>query len=327
MRLHENTELFKQAVRTTAQQKGLLDIYVEKDYWVTLALHTIYNHEVGRETVFKGGTALSKCYGLIERFSEDIDFVVFRRVGEAHHQLKKKIKQITKVVAEVIPEVQIDGVSHKMGMNRKTAHSYTKVFEGNYGQVRDVIIVEATWLGYYEPFSSEEVTSYIYEMMVETGQQQLADEYGLLPFEVLVLDVRRTLCEKIMSLVRFSHTAQAIVDLNTNIRHAYDIHQLLEDEEIKSFFHSVAFDKMLLKVANDDVASFKNNNEWLIHHPFEALLYAQPDKTWGQMKNTYLGSFKEMVFGELPDETKILETLKGVSSRLKGIEWTIDLNV
>ena len=37
MKLHENIALFEQAVRTTAQQKGLLEIYIEKDYWVTLA--------------------------------------------------------------------------------------------------------------------------------------------------------------------------------------------------------------------------------------------------------------------------------------------------
>lgn len=79
MRLHEDKELFNQAVRATAEQKGLLEIYVEKDYWVTLALQTIFKDPIGQDTVFKGGTALSKCYGLIERFSEDIDLIVLRK--------------------------------------------------------------------------------------------------------------------------------------------------------------------------------------------------------------------------------------------------------
>jgi len=51
-------------------------------------------------------------------------------------------------------------------------------------------------------------------MMVDNNQMTLAEEYHLLPFEVLVLDVKRTLCEKIMSLVRFSHTETPIEDLN-----------------------------------------------------------------------------------------------------------------
>ncbi len=76
MNLHESPSLFSEAIRTTAQQMGILDIYVEKDYWVTKALHLIISDPIGTEVVFKGGTALSKCYGLIERFSEDIDLVV-----------------------------------------------------------------------------------------------------------------------------------------------------------------------------------------------------------------------------------------------------------
>lgn len=210
MRLHENTELFRQAVRTTSEQKGLLDIYIEKDYWVTLALHTIFHHEIGREAVFKGGTALSKCYGLIDRFSEDIDLIALRKEGESNNQLKNKIKQISEVVAKVIPEIEVEGVTHKMGMNRKTAHAYNKVFDGKFGQVRDIIIIESTWLGHFEPFIQKTISCYIYEMIVATGQEKLAEEYGLLPFAVLVLDVKRTLCEKIMSLVRFSYTDQLV---------------------------------------------------------------------------------------------------------------------
>jgi predicted nucleotidyltransferase component of viral defense system len=37
-------------------------------------LFAILNNEIGKDTIFKGGTALSKCYNMIERFAEDIDF-------------------------------------------------------------------------------------------------------------------------------------------------------------------------------------------------------------------------------------------------------------
>ena len=72
MILHQNKELFVNYIRITAQQMKIPAIYVEKDYWVTYALFTIFNNEIGKDTVFKGGTALSKCYNIIERFSEDI---------------------------------------------------------------------------------------------------------------------------------------------------------------------------------------------------------------------------------------------------------------
>lgn len=213
MKLHKNRELFREAVTATAQQLGIPAIYVEKDYWVTFALHTIYHHEIGKETVFKGGTALAKCFGLLNRFSEDIDLIVLRREGESNTRLTTKIRQISAVVNAALPEVEIAGITQKMGMNRKTAHTYSKEFQGEYAQIRDVIIVEATWLGYYEPYTIKTVNSFVYEMMVKTGQEILAVENDLLPFEVMALEPVRTVCEKIMSLVRFSYSEEPLEEL------------------------------------------------------------------------------------------------------------------
>ena len=65
MRLHENIKLFKEAVRFTAQQKGIQTIYIEKDYWIVYVLHHLFNSELKAEIIFKGGTSLSKCFNII----------------------------------------------------------------------------------------------------------------------------------------------------------------------------------------------------------------------------------------------------------------------
>lgn len=323
MKLHENKQLFRQAVQFTAQQMNIAEIYVEKDYWVTFALHTIFNHEIGKDTVFKGGTALSKCFNLIERFSEDIDLVVLRHEGESNNKLTNKIKKISEVINTVLPEVVVEEVTHKMGMNRKTAHTYAKEFNGNYGQIRDVIIIEATWLGYFEPYTTKTINSYVGNMMITNGQSEIAKENGLLSFEVLVLESVRTLCEKIMSLVRFSYSDTPIEDLKKKIRHAYDLYQLLQQKELFDFFHSSDFEKMLLTVANDDVISFKNNNEWLVNHPVEAIIFKELHSIWDELKLTYTSEFKNLVYGDLPNETVIRETLKMIGERLKTIIWDV----
>src|ERR1700679_3250870 len=53
---------------------------IEKDFWVCWTLDALFNEleAGGPRLLFKGGTSLSKGYGLIERFSEDIDITVFR---------------------------------------------------------------------------------------------------------------------------------------------------------------------------------------------------------------------------------------------------------
>ena len=272
MKLHQNKELFSDAVLAASQRFNIPEIYIEKDYWVTLALYEIFHSEIASQAVFKGGTALSKCLKLIDRFSEDIDIVVLKNEEETDTQLKKKLKTITEKVSQVMPEIQLEGITNKMGQIRKTAHQYAKHgFNGNYGHVREQIILEATWLGNFEPYTVGEVSSYLTDLMKATNQQALIEQYTMQPFKVQVLSKERTLCEKIMSLVRFSNTPEPYTDLSNKIRHVYDIHMMLKNQEVAAFFESKAFNEMLLKVGQDDVISFKNNNAWVESHPSNAL--------------------------------------------------------
>lgn len=67
--------------RNTAQQTGLHEAIIEKDFWVCLTLDHLFHHSPWKAAfTFKGGTSLSKCYGLIRRFSEDIDLILDWRV-------------------------------------------------------------------------------------------------------------------------------------------------------------------------------------------------------------------------------------------------------
>lgn len=62
-----------------ATRLNTLASYMEKDFWVCCVLDTLYNAlPIERPRIlFKGGTSLSKIYGLIDRFSEDVDFTIF----------------------------------------------------------------------------------------------------------------------------------------------------------------------------------------------------------------------------------------------------------
>jgi hypothetical protein len=71
--LHEDPE-FGDLLRIVAAARRLAPGLVEKDYWVT---HTLWSlQRMGLEIWFKGGTSLSKGFGLIERFSEDLDLQI-----------------------------------------------------------------------------------------------------------------------------------------------------------------------------------------------------------------------------------------------------------
>lgn len=260
---------------------------------------------------------------MIERFSEDIDLVVKRTEDESNNQLSNKIKTISKVVSKVLPEVEIEGITQKRGMNRKTAHRFEKMFTGNYGQIRPDVIIEATWLGYFEPFTTRPVISFVGKMMLANAQEEMAENYGLMPFNLQVLQPVRTICEKIMSLVRFSYTANPMADLKLKIRHIYDLHQLLLQKEFSDFFDSEEFEMVILKVANDDVKSYKNSNQWLINHPSKAIIFSDLENIWGELKIVYNTEFRNMVYGKLPNDLDIFETLNKIKKRLLDIQWNI----
>ena len=84
--LRARSEDRRDAFLGTARRLGAPEQNIEKDFWVTWTLDVLFNGlPVGRpRLLFKGGTSLSKGYGLISRFSEDIDITVFREdLGQA----------------------------------------------------------------------------------------------------------------------------------------------------------------------------------------------------------------------------------------------------
>lgn len=63
----------KASIDETAFRSGRQASAIEKDWWVTLTLKALFTMPEAKHLVFKGGTSLSKCWKLVQRFSEDID--------------------------------------------------------------------------------------------------------------------------------------------------------------------------------------------------------------------------------------------------------------
>ena len=78
-------------------QTGMPSFAVEKDWWVTQALAIVFEMNVSKHLVFKGGTSLSKAWKLIKRFSEDIDLAIESEYFEIKGVLtRSKITQLRK---------------------------------------------------------------------------------------------------------------------------------------------------------------------------------------------------------------------------------------
>lgn len=328
MNLHLDKNNFEGAVVAAADYFGIPEIFIEKDYWVTYALHQLFHSEVKDLIVFKGGTSLSKCYYVIQRFSEDIDIVVVKNDGDSGNALKERLKDVTNVIDKSILDVVPDDPNtNKKGSVRKIIYSFPKVgVNGTYGEVRENIALEVSHMGNTEPNHVKQIRTLIADYIKTTASTELIAQFGLEDFEVRALAVERTLCEKIISLVRFSYTENPLEDLSNKVRHTYDLTLLMKLDTIKDFVNSALFDTMLLQVAKDDDKAIPNDKNWLYNHPKNALIFSETEMVWNTLKKFYSGSkFNELLIGKTkpPNENEVFETLVFVSKRIEEIEWDI----
>ena len=329
MNLHLNNNDFEGAIVATSEYFKIPEIFIEKDYWVTYALHQLFHSDVKDLIVFKGGTSLSKCYGIINRFSEDIDIVVVKNDVDSGNALKNRLRDVTTIIDNSILEVvPNDPNTNKKGSIRKIIYSFPKVgVKGDYGEVRENIALEVSHLGNTEPNVVKPIRTLIADYIKSTQNIGLISQFGLEDFEVKALSIERTFCEKIISLVRFSYTENPLEDLSNKVRHTYDLTLLMKLDIIKDFVNSNLFDTMLLQVAKDDDKAIPNDKNWLYNQPKNALIFNETATVWNTLKKTYTGSkFKELIIGESlpPDENEVLKTLMFLSNRIEGIKWDVN---
>lgn len=100
---------------------------VEKDFWVSAILQAVFALPVAGHIVFKGGTSLSKCWKLIERFSEDIDLAVDPVfLGALEGDLtKKQIKKLRKASSLFVLEELTPMICEEL--ERQGLHSFVTV--------------------------------------------------------------------------------------------------------------------------------------------------------------------------------------------------------
>ena len=120
MDLHSDKEIFKELIALAADHFGYEQSHIEKDYWVCKILKEIALSEYKEKVFFKGGTSLSKAYGLIERFSEDLDLFVFTGNTAASKQAEKTLnKKLSKFIIEQNAGIYREELSETGGNFRK----------------------------------------------------------------------------------------------------------------------------------------------------------------------------------------------------------------
>jgi len=222
MKLHENKVAFQEVIEATASFFHLNAQQIEKDYYVSLLLEAISIKGQGI-FVFKGGTSLSKCYGVINRFSEDIDLAIIH--NSEHGATTSRRKNAKKVIIESISEVKMILINEDSIRSRRDFNMYRIAYESIYpaAATNDGNILIET-IATYNPYPNAvaQVDSLIGKFLIIEEETKIINDYSINAFAMTIQSLERTFIDKVFALCDYYLKN----DLTRHSRHLYDIHML-----------------------------------------------------------------------------------------------------
>jgi predicted nucleotidyltransferase component of viral defense system len=244
VRLFEHSD-FEQAMLRAAEHHGVSEQFVEKDYYVTEILRVIAA-QLGDKAMFKGGTSLSKGWGLISRFSEDIDLFVNPEKFEPRPG-KNKMDKILKGLADAVGEhpaltwLRDEGVTIG-GLGRQDHFAYDTRFAALPG-VRAAVRLEPGVQSGTFPAEVVPITSLVAQYLQEQGSSDIAKD--LTGFDMTLLHYRRTFVEKMFALHgKVVRLQQEDHPLGRDARHYPDLYVLAGEHEVRAMLGSPEYEEI-----------------------------------------------------------------------------------
>ena len=209
--VHEDRD-FDDLLSIVAERQGLTIAAVEKDYWVTHVLWAILAQ--GFDVWFKGGTSLSKGFGLIKRFSEDLDLKIepgsataLPRVSDWTRESRQATQQRQTYFEALSMLLRVPGAEIHLSVPDNERRWRGANLEVNYqgrhldalGVLKPFVLLEVG-SARVTPFLERDCTSFIHDYLDEEGE--LGNYEDNRPRSVRCLHPLVTLIEKLDSLQR-----------------------------------------------------------------------------------------------------------------------------
>ena len=282
--------------------------------------------EYADKTYFKGGTSLSKAYGLIERFSEDLDLFVFTGDKGASKQAEKTLnKKLSKYIAELNSGIYKEDLSETGGNYRKLYFSYDNVFQGVGLKEHLEVEIKSCDLPdkklMFYPADKRVIKPIVTAFLESIGQEELISTYGLGSFETQCINPRKTICDKVSRLVKLSYNEDAAALLAKHIRDVYDLSALYHNQEYNDYLHSEDFLDAMYRVTIEDGLN-KNSRSHLSLADAPIFKDAEAVMALPEVATAYTTDLKKLTFdkSKMPPIGKAVEALKNLHEILVRFE-------
>ena len=293
---------FGPTIGATAEQLGISPTAVEKDYWVTQVLRVLAR-DFGGDFVFKGGTSLSKGYGILERFSDDLDILILP--GDRG---KGSTDRLMKSMAEAAA-MSSDGQTERYGGSETGVHrAYRVSYPANYQATDTVatsVLLEMGVRGGPNPRGRVRIGSSLGSAL-ELAGTDLSQYDDLTLFEIAVLHPGRTLLEKMYAIHGLARQLGANMleadKLRRNGRHFYDVYKLLGDGRVLDLLADrLQAEQIMASIEETSQGEFKATGELRPDGSFAASpAFDSNSGISDQMRRAYEGIMPALYFGAEP---------------------------
>ena len=327
----ERLEIYQEA----HDKLGFSKIVIEKDWWVTAVLRALFALPYAENLSFKGGTSLSKCYNLIERFSEDIDIAVYRDFlgfggNLSKTQINDKLRRAACSFVRDTLQIDLKNQLETNGLNpadfsvkvniTPITTTDPEIIEVEYQSLFDEIsyikrkvIVEVSGRSMREPLQPVTLQS----MMDEVFS---GEDFTEKPFEINAVMPERTLWEKVCLLHEEFAKPQEFMRTERMSRHLYDLEKMMDTP--------VAENALKDKGLYDSIVEHRRVFVGLKGFDYSTLAtktikITPPDSIIAQWQEDYEVMQRTMIYGKSLPFGKLIDRIERLNERINQIDWAL----
>lgn len=324
----------KTTIEQAAARAGLPAKAVEKDWWVTLTLKAMFTGSYREYIIFKGGTSLSKCWNLIERFSEDIDIALDSRAFGVEYsedpvkkyisELKRKgciftSNELKKDIEDQfekwgIPNaVKIEAAEVKAGVPDTDPQTLYVIYESLFDPnpyLADQVKIEVSVRSLKEPKAVVKIQSVL---TTEFPGSAYPEE----PFEVTAVEAHRTFLEKAFLLhEEFLRPDKTKIRIERMSRHLYDLERMMDHDSGKKALNDDELYHSIIK-HRENYSSLSWVDYKTLHR--ETISFVLPEELIEPYKKDYSAMTEQMIYGESVSFDKLLARISELLNRFRSI--------
>jgi len=329
-----------QAFRIASERLGYPVYVIEKDFWVTYMLDTLFNRiKHNHKIMFKGGTSLSKCYKLIDRFSEDIDLSLnmadlgFTGEKAPHNIATNESKSVAKRAIESLKTAGEEFVKDKILILLSETLNKDLLSQEDWDLLIDKDNAENILFHYPKSLEDDEYSTNQYVkpvVLIETGTKSehipleqvkinslLEDAIPKIKSNALinVLSPKRTFWEKV-TILHAENNINRVERVKKRLsRHLYDIVMLYRNE----IGLDAAKDIELLKLVSKHKEFYYRSNAAKYNEAKPGTLNIVPKGEISEAFRLDYEKMRDMFVGEVIPFNIIIEELESLENKLNKI--------